>query len=338
MHTLETTRQAPARRSWRRAAARWIVTFAGFPAGGFTAMLLVGHVDSVITALAGGLITGTILGAVQAWGLGRSGPARSAGSPRPPRPTTASASVPPASVSAPPCPRSSCRERYAGWRSARPRRSHSPQPRPDRVRLARGPGGHLGPRLGDHLRRGHRGQRPVHRLRQQRSGGRHRPDRRSPRLAERQRRGTVMSRHVVFGTGQSAAWLPRSSSAWAPTDPGQPFRPRHRQRRAGSRRRRHRSDVHGGGLRRRGRGFFLPRPPATTTGPGISRRCSRESSPAPKPRARASSSWTLYAYGPIGGRDLVESLPANPASAKAGTPGGDDRRTAGRAPGRAGSR
>jgi len=37
MHTLETTRQAPARRSWRRAAARWIVTFAGFPAGGFTA-------------------------------------------------------------------------------------------------------------------------------------------------------------------------------------------------------------------------------------------------------------------------------------------------------------
>jgi hypothetical protein len=33
-----------------------------------------GHVDSVITALAGGLITGTILGAVQAWGLGRSGP------------------------------------------------------------------------------------------------------------------------------------------------------------------------------------------------------------------------------------------------------------------------
>ena len=37
-------------------------------------MLLVGPVDTVITALAGGLITGTILGAVQAWGLGRSGP------------------------------------------------------------------------------------------------------------------------------------------------------------------------------------------------------------------------------------------------------------------------
>ena len=39
-------------------------------------MLLVGPVDTVITALAGGLITGAILGAVQAWGLGRSGPAR----------------------------------------------------------------------------------------------------------------------------------------------------------------------------------------------------------------------------------------------------------------------
>ena len=74
MHTLETTRRAPARPSWRRIAARWIVTFAGFPAGGLTAMLLVGRVDTVITALAGGLITGTILGAVQAWGLGRSGP------------------------------------------------------------------------------------------------------------------------------------------------------------------------------------------------------------------------------------------------------------------------
>jgi len=74
MHTLETTRRAPGRPSWRRAAVRWIVTFAGFPAGGLTAMLLVGPVDTVATALAGGLITGAILGAAQAWGLGRSGP------------------------------------------------------------------------------------------------------------------------------------------------------------------------------------------------------------------------------------------------------------------------
>jgi len=74
MNTLETTRQAPARPSWRRAAVRWIVTFAGFPAGGLTSMLLIGPVDTVTAALAGGLVTGTILGAAQAWGLGRSGP------------------------------------------------------------------------------------------------------------------------------------------------------------------------------------------------------------------------------------------------------------------------
>lgn len=74
MNTLERTRRLPARPAWRGLTVRWIVTFAGFPAGGLTAMLLVGPVDTITTALAGGLITGTILGAVQAWGLGRSGP------------------------------------------------------------------------------------------------------------------------------------------------------------------------------------------------------------------------------------------------------------------------
>ena len=71
MHTLEATRRPPARQSWRGITVRWIATFAGFPAGGFTAMLIVGRVDSVAAALAGGLITGIILGAVQAWGLSR---------------------------------------------------------------------------------------------------------------------------------------------------------------------------------------------------------------------------------------------------------------------------
>ena len=74
MHTLEKTHRPPARPSWRGMTVRWIATFAGFPAGGFTAMLIVGRVDSVTTALAGGLITGLILGAAQAWGLGRLGP------------------------------------------------------------------------------------------------------------------------------------------------------------------------------------------------------------------------------------------------------------------------
>jgi len=74
MHTLEATRRPPARQSWRGITVRWIATFAGFPAGGFTAMLIVGRVDSVTAALAGGLITGVILGAAQAWGLSRRGP------------------------------------------------------------------------------------------------------------------------------------------------------------------------------------------------------------------------------------------------------------------------
>ena len=57
-----------------RTIARWMVTFIGFPAGGFAALLLIGPVDSPATAAVGGLITGAILGAVQSFGLGRSGP------------------------------------------------------------------------------------------------------------------------------------------------------------------------------------------------------------------------------------------------------------------------
>ena len=49
---------------------RWLVTFAGFPAGGLTASLVVGPVDGPLPAVLGGLITGVVLGAVQAWGLG----------------------------------------------------------------------------------------------------------------------------------------------------------------------------------------------------------------------------------------------------------------------------
>ncbi len=62
---------------WRRTVLRWMVTFTGFPLGGFAAILLTGPVDSIGPALAGGLITGAVLGAVQAWALGaaRSHPA-----------------------------------------------------------------------------------------------------------------------------------------------------------------------------------------------------------------------------------------------------------------------
>ena len=49
------------------------MTFLGFPLGGL-ATLITGPVDSAVAALLGGLLTGTVLGAVQAWGLGRNRP------------------------------------------------------------------------------------------------------------------------------------------------------------------------------------------------------------------------------------------------------------------------
>jgi len=52
-----------------RTIARWAVSFAGFPLGGLAAMTLVGPVDSPASALAGGLLTGAVLGAVQGWAL-----------------------------------------------------------------------------------------------------------------------------------------------------------------------------------------------------------------------------------------------------------------------------
>ena len=66
------------RSSGLRTAARWMVTFVGFPAGGLVAELVVGPVDSIAAALIGGLITGVFIGAAQWWGLGSSQ--------RPPRP------------------------------------------------------------------------------------------------------------------------------------------------------------------------------------------------------------------------------------------------------------
>lgn len=66
-----TTSEAPtsAPPSAARTVLRWIVSFAGFPLGGFAAMTLVGPVDSLGTAVVGGLLTGLVLGAVQAWAL-----------------------------------------------------------------------------------------------------------------------------------------------------------------------------------------------------------------------------------------------------------------------------
>jgi hypothetical protein len=54
-------------------ALRWLPTFLGFPAGGLAAELIVGHVDAPGPAIAGGAITGAILGVAQWLGLRRHG-------------------------------------------------------------------------------------------------------------------------------------------------------------------------------------------------------------------------------------------------------------------------
>ncbi|MGD9961008.1 hypothetical protein [Nocardioides sp.] len=52
-----------------RTIARWMVSFVGFPLGGLSAMILVGPVDTTPGAIAGGLLTGTVLGSFQAWAM-----------------------------------------------------------------------------------------------------------------------------------------------------------------------------------------------------------------------------------------------------------------------------
>lgn len=59
-----------ARRTTVGRLLRWAVSFLGFPVAGGIEVLLVGRIDSLGAALAGGLITGLGLGAIQGWALG----------------------------------------------------------------------------------------------------------------------------------------------------------------------------------------------------------------------------------------------------------------------------
>jgi hypothetical protein len=54
----------------RRTIRRWLMTFLGYPVGGYLAFLIVGPLDSTPTALAGGAFTGAVLGLAQAWAFG----------------------------------------------------------------------------------------------------------------------------------------------------------------------------------------------------------------------------------------------------------------------------
>ncbi len=60
-------------RAWPKVALRWMPTFLGFPAGGFAAEI-VGRVDSLGPAIAGGAITGAIVGLAQWLGMRHTGP------------------------------------------------------------------------------------------------------------------------------------------------------------------------------------------------------------------------------------------------------------------------
>ncbi len=71
-----TTTPAPAHATtWSRTVGRWMVSFLGFPIGGYASYLLIGPVDSLIPSLVGGLLTGAVLGALQVWAFGRARPA-----------------------------------------------------------------------------------------------------------------------------------------------------------------------------------------------------------------------------------------------------------------------
>jgi hypothetical protein len=75
MHDLQITpTTSPTSIPSRRVATRWLATFLGIPVAGYAGWLVSGHVDSLGAALLGALITGVVLGAVQAWGLGRNRP------------------------------------------------------------------------------------------------------------------------------------------------------------------------------------------------------------------------------------------------------------------------
>jgi hypothetical protein len=59
---------------WPKTVLRWLPTFLGFPLGGLAAKLIVGHVDAMAPAVAGGALSGAILGTVQWLGMRRTGP------------------------------------------------------------------------------------------------------------------------------------------------------------------------------------------------------------------------------------------------------------------------
>ena len=69
MSQVTTAQPTSSTRPAGRIVARWMVSFIGFPLGGLVALIVTEPVNSAGNAAAGGLITGAVLGAVQAWAL-----------------------------------------------------------------------------------------------------------------------------------------------------------------------------------------------------------------------------------------------------------------------------
>lgn len=71
-HTAAITATTAPTASWQRSVLRWMPTFLGFPVGGLAAKLIVGPIDSLGAAFAGGAISGAALGIAQWLGVRRS--------------------------------------------------------------------------------------------------------------------------------------------------------------------------------------------------------------------------------------------------------------------------
>ena len=185
-------------RSPGRTALRWLVSFVGFPLGGFAASCSSARSTALLPALVGGLVTGAVLGAVQAWALRPRPPPAARLGRSPPRSAWPSGSAVgvrgPATRPAWPTSLvqgAVCGVAVGAAQAVALRRLPHGSRRPIAVvRLAGLPRRDLGHRLDGHHRDRRRGRRAVHRLRLQRRGRRHRPDRRPParpRTARRRR-------------------------------------------------------------------------------------------------------------------------------------------------------
>ena len=327
-----------------RRCAGWSPSL-GFPLGGLAAFLLVGPVDGLAAALAGGLVTGAVLGAVQAWALRAARPAPTPGS----LATAIGLMIGLAVGAAVVDYRTGLGDlalqgAICGVASAPPRPSCcSPRARPARLGAGRAALGGIWALGWVVTTVGRRpGRRAVHRLRRRPAPSSSPPSPRSfPVLAPppRSRTSTLMTRHVVFGTGQVGHPLVAAARRPGPRrrrrQPQRPGRPPRRPRSS-------RGDATDPAFTTgvcRGADvvyFCLNAVNYEPLGRGVPAPAAGVLAGAASAGARLVVLENLYAYGPPRGRRLVETMAANPTSREVGHPGRHDRRAARRPRRRAG--